>query len=282
MSQAPLTAAAIATALVSEPPRPSVAMRPDRVTPWKPAITAISPAAKAASRFPGGMSSMRALPCASSVMIGTCQPRNERARRPMLRRVMARRPAVTCSPEATTASYSSSEGLMPWAAWPAPSVQATSSLVLPDMAETTTATCLPVATSAATSRPTRRMRSRSATEVPPNFITSRDTPALSSYSPTAFFLAVEALQGHLGAKGALYPRQAFAAMRTGSRAMAAAPHTSIDPAEVERFSAMAAEWWDPAGKFKPLHLFNPVRLTFIRDEAARRFGRDIAKPRPFE
>jgi 2-polyprenyl-6-hydroxyphenyl methylase/3-demethylubiquinone-9 3-methyltransferase len=59
-------------------------------------------------------------------------------------------------------------------------------------------------------------------------------------------------------------------------------HTSIDPAEVERFSAMAAEWWDPTGKFKPLHLFNPVRLTFIRDETARRFGRDISGPRPFE
>ena len=61
-----------------------------------------------------------------------------------------------------------------------------------------------------------------------------------------------------------------------------APHSSIDQAEVDRFSAMAAEWWDPTGKFKPLHLFNPVRLGFIRDEAARRFGRDIAKRRPFE
>jgi 2-polyprenyl-6-hydroxyphenyl methylase/3-demethylubiquinone-9 3-methyltransferase len=64
--------------------------------------------------------------------------------------------------------------------------------------------------------------------------------------------------------------------------MATAPHTSVDPAEVERFSAMAAEWWDPKGKFKPLHLFNPVRLAFIRDEAARRFGRDITQRRPFE
>jgi len=59
------------------------------------------------------------------------------------------------------------------------------------------------------------------------------------------------------------------------------PHSSIDPAEVERFSAIAAEWWNPTGKFKPLHLFNPVRLGFIRDEAARRFGRDIKSPRPF-
>jgi len=59
------------------------------------------------------------------------------------------------------------------------------------------------------------------------------------------------------------------------------PHSSVDPAEVERFSAIAAEWWNPTGKFKPLHLFNPVRLGFIRDEAARRFGRDIRTPRPF-
>jgi 2-polyprenyl-6-hydroxyphenyl methylase/3-demethylubiquinone-9 3-methyltransferase len=60
------------------------------------------------------------------------------------------------------------------------------------------------------------------------------------------------------------------------------PNSSIDPAEVARFSAMAAEWWDPYGKFKPLHRFNPVRLAFIRDEAALRFGRDVTARRPFE
>ena len=38
---------------------------------------------------------------------------------------------------------------------------------------------------------------------------------------------------------------------------------------------MAAEWWDPRGKFAPLHKFNPVRLGFIRDEAARHFARDL-------
>ena len=60
------------------------------------------------------------------------------------------------------------------------------------------------------------------------------------------------------------------------------PASSIDPAEVERFSRIAAEWWDPKGKFAPLHKFNPVRLAFIRDEAAMRFGRDTRGPRPFE
>ncbi len=59
-------------------------------------------------------------------------------------------------------------------------------------------------------------------------------------------------------------------------------HSSIDPAEVERFSRIAAEWWDPKGKFAPLHKFNPTRLAFIRDQALHRFGRDGALRRPFE
>ena len=58
--------------------------------------------------------------------------------------------------------------------------------------------------------------------------------------------------------------------------------SSIDPAEVERFSRIAAEWWDPKGKFAPLHRFNPVRLAFIRDQALVRFGREGQARRPFE
>src|SRR5262245_60453944 len=50
--------------------------------------------------------------------------------------------------------------------------------------------------------------------------------------------------------------------------------STVDPAEVERFSALATEWWDPRGKMAPLHKFNPVRLGYIRDQAAERFGRD--------
>jgi len=57
---------------------------------------------------------------------------------------------------------------------------------------------------------------------------------------------------------------------------------SVDAGEVAKFSALAAEWWDPAGKFAPLHKFNPVRLAFIRQEAAARFGRDAKSLRPFE
>lgn len=58
--------------------------------------------------------------------------------------------------------------------------------------------------------------------------------------------------------------------------------TTIDQAEVDRFSAMAAEWWDPTGKFRPLHKFNPVRLGYIRDLAAAHFGRDPKAHRPLE
>jgi 2-polyprenyl-6-hydroxyphenyl methylase/3-demethylubiquinone-9 3-methyltransferase len=49
---------------------------------------------------------------------------------------------------------------------------------------------------------------------------------------------------------------------------------SIDPADVARFSAQAAEWWDARGPFAPLHRFNPARLAFVRDRVAERFGRD--------
>jgi 2-polyprenyl-6-hydroxyphenyl methylase/3-demethylubiquinone-9 3-methyltransferase len=50
--------------------------------------------------------------------------------------------------------------------------------------------------------------------------------------------------------------------------------STVDPAEVERFSRLSAEWWDPRGKMRPLHKLNPVRLAFIRDAACRQFSRD--------
>jgi 2-polyprenyl-6-hydroxyphenyl methylase/3-demethylubiquinone-9 3-methyltransferase len=49
---------------------------------------------------------------------------------------------------------------------------------------------------------------------------------------------------------------------------------SIDPDEVARFSAMAGEWWDENGPMRPLHRLNPIRLAYIRDSLAARFGRD--------
>jgi len=50
--------------------------------------------------------------------------------------------------------------------------------------------------------------------------------------------------------------------------------SSVDPREVERFARMAATWWDPRGPMAPLHKLNPVRVAYIRDQAAERFGRD--------
>lgn len=58
--------------------------------------------------------------------------------------------------------------------------------------------------------------------------------------------------------------------------------STIDQSEVDRFSAMAAEWWSPTGKFKPLHKFNPVRLAYIRDRACENFDRNPKSSRPLE
>ncbi|MEP3523940.1 MAG: bifunctional 2-polyprenyl-6-hydroxyphenol methylase/3-demethylubiquinol 3-O-methyltransferase UbiG [Hyphomicrobiales bacterium] len=58
--------------------------------------------------------------------------------------------------------------------------------------------------------------------------------------------------------------------------------TTIDDAEVARFSALAAEWWNPKGKFRPLHKFNPVRLTYIKSQVCERFGRDVKTPDAFK
>jgi 2-polyprenyl-6-hydroxyphenyl methylase/3-demethylubiquinone-9 3-methyltransferase len=71
-------------------------------------------------------------------------------------------------------------------------------------------------------------------------------------------------------------------MTAAAPSPASALRSSIDQGEVDRFSAIAADWWNPRGKFAPLHRFNPVRLQFIRDQAAARFGRDPRALRPFE
>jgi 2-polyprenyl-6-hydroxyphenyl methylase / 3-demethylubiquinone-9 3-methyltransferase len=57
--------------------------------------------------------------------------------------------------------------------------------------------------------------------------------------------------------------------------------TTVNDAEIAKFTSMAEEWWDPKGKFKPLHKFNPVRLGYIRDALVRHFGRDPSSIRPF-
>ena len=58
------------------------------------------------------------------------------------------------------------------------------------------------------------------------------------------------------------------------------PSSTIDPGEVAKFEAMAAEWWDPTGKFKPLHMLQPCRLDYITAQIAADFDRDLAGPAP--
>lgn len=60
--------------------------------------------------------------------------------------------------------------------------------------------------------------------------------------------------------------------------MNSAHDSTLDPREVDRFAAMAREWWDPNGKFAPLHAMNPARLTWIRDSLCAHFGRDARSP----
>jgi len=57
---------------------------------------------------------------------------------------------------------------------------------------------------------------------------------------------------------------------------------TIDPAEVAKFEAMAADWWNPDGKFKPLHMLNPCRLDYITRQIAAEYGRDLSGELPFK
>lgn len=58
--------------------------------------------------------------------------------------------------------------------------------------------------------------------------------------------------------------------------------TTVDPSEIAKFEAMAAEWWDPNGKFKPLHMMNPVRLDYITAQIAEEYDRDLDQDKPFK
>lgn len=57
-------------------------------------------------------------------------------------------------------------------------------------------------------------------------------------------------------------------------------HDNLDPTEVERFARIASEWWDPAGKFAPLHRLGPARMTYLRDQLAAHFGRKLPAAKP--
>ena len=62
--------------------------------------------------------------------------------------------------------------------------------------------------------------------------------------------------------------------------MARTAETTVDPVEVDRFARIAGEWWDPAGKFAPLHRLNPVRIGYVRDRVAAHCRRDALSGTP--
>ncbi len=57
---------------------------------------------------------------------------------------------------------------------------------------------------------------------------------------------------------------------------------SVDPAEMESFSRMAADWWDPSGPFKPLHIMNGARLSLIKDTVCEHYGLDPEAETPLK
>ena len=61
-----------------------------------------------------------------------------------------------------------------------------------------------------------------------------------------------------------------------------ATQNTVDPSEIAKFEAMAAEWWDPNGKFKPLHMLNPCRLAYLTTQIAEEFDRDLNGTMPFK
>ena len=58
--------------------------------------------------------------------------------------------------------------------------------------------------------------------------------------------------------------------------------TTVDKKEIEKFSKLARDWWNPKGKFKPLHLFNPVRLAFIKEKLISHYHLDSKNPNPLK
>ncbi|MBX7199467.1 MAG: bifunctional 2-polyprenyl-6-hydroxyphenol methylase/3-demethylubiquinol 3-O-methyltransferase UbiG [Rhodospirillaceae bacterium] len=62
---------------------------------------------------------------------------------------------------------------------------------------------------------------------------------------------------------------------------AASPTPSATASEIAKFTALADQWWDPAGPFRPLHKFNPARIRLIRDRLAAHFRRTPGDTAPF-
>ncbi len=59
-----------------------------------------------------------------------------------------------------------------------------------------------------------------------------------------------------------------------------APDNTLDPEEIERFSRIADEWWDPLGKFRPLHQLNPIRLSYIISDVVKKSIHSVKQDEP--
>ena len=162
------SAAANATAVVSEAPRPSVVMSKSSVIPWNPATMTTLPAASSRCTRAGSSSTIEARPWAVSVRIPACAPPMLTASIPMSCRAIVSNAHETVSP--VDNSRSSSRG---WGFDVIDRASAIRSSVVLPMAETTTVTSWPCARADATRLATDRMRSGSATDVPPYFCTRR-------------------------------------------------------------------------------------------------------------
>ena len=155
-------------AVRSEPPRPSVVSSPASVAPWKPATTTTLPSSRRAGRSPPVMRTMRARVWLPSVTMPAWAPVREMAGTPMACSAITVSAMVSCSPTASSTSISRSSGRLDSAL-----ARATSSLVTPLRAETTTTSRWPWDHWAFTLAATFLMRSTLPTDVPPYFWTIR-------------------------------------------------------------------------------------------------------------
>ena len=169
ISQAPPRAAASATAVVSEPPRPSVVTSWESAeTPWNPATSTILPASSASLIRVARTSAIFALPWAVSVTMPACEPVSEMAWWPMSCTAIAQSAFEIRSPTEMSMSYSRGCGRVEISC-----ASRISSSVVSPIAERTPTTRLPRSRACTSRRATSLIFSVSATEVPPNFITRR-------------------------------------------------------------------------------------------------------------
>ena len=153
--------------MVSEPPRPSVVTSREVETPWKPATSTIRSSSSAVEMRSARTSRMRALVCEVSVTIPACEPVSEMARWPRSLMAIAHSAQEMRSPVESSMSISRGSGTGETSC----AIAISSSVVLP-RAESTATTRLPASFWATMRAAARLRRSASATEVPPNFMTT--------------------------------------------------------------------------------------------------------------